>query len=264
LEATELWKRLYVVVVLILLAAGLFTLLIPPGLFPQDSELGKDYYVFSHKFNADIITGANTRQKVVALTFDDGPDPRFTPQVLRILKENKITATFFVIGEEAQLHPDLVKQEAAEGHEIENHTFTHPDLRQRTDLTTSEEILWCQSTIADLTGRSPIYFRPPRKLYNDETIQMTELYGYRLVLWTVCMENRSAPTPQAMSSRVLRYCRPGSIILAHDGRLDRTPTVKALPLLIKELKKKGYRFVTLHELLTRYHSPGQSPGDTLS
>ncbi|MGE5405274.1 MAG: polysaccharide deacetylase family protein, partial [Candidatus Saccharibacteria bacterium] len=199
-----------------------------------------------------VITRANTSEKVIALTFDDGPDPRFTPQILKILRDQKIKATFFVVGEEAYLHPDIIEQEAAQMHEIENHTYTHPNLLAMTDLTANEEIMWCHQTIEDLISRPPLYFRPPRRLFNNDIMSLSQIYGYKTVLWTVCLENSLARTPQAMTDRVVSQCVPGAIILAHDGHLDRSMTVRALPLLIAQLKKQGYKFVTLEELLTKY------------
>jgi len=239
----------------LLLLLGLAILLVPPQIFPQDSELGKHYLSVSASFDPVIVTRANTDQKVVALTFDDGPDPRYTPQVIEILREYKVPATFFVVGEDARLYPEIIAQEVKAGHEVENHSFTHPDLLRETDLTTSEEILWCQQAVTDLTGRDPLYFRPPRGLYNLDILKLADVIGYRVVLWTVCLENQKAPTPRQMVERVMKRCVPGAIILAHDGRTDRSKSVQALPLLLQSLQEKGYRLVTLHELLTAYDRP---------
>jgi peptidoglycan/xylan/chitin deacetylase (PgdA/CDA1 family) len=106
--------------------------------------------------------------------------------------------------------------------------------------------------VEELTGRTPIYFRPPRKLFNADILKLCQDYGYKMILWTVCLENKKATTPSAMAERVAKKCRPGAIILAHDGRLDRSLTVKALPLLIEKLHGQGYQFVTLEELLTKH------------
>lgn len=197
-----------------------------------------------------VILRAETTDKIVALTFDDGPDPRFTPAVLAILKDRHIRATFFVVGEDAALYPELVRNTCQAGHEIENHSYTHPDLMKPTDLTVNEEIAWCQETIESITGAAPIYFRPPRRLYNSDILKLSGVFGYRLVLWSVCLENRAANTPEKMAARAAGLIGPGAIILAHDGHLDRSMTVKALPILIDELQRRGYRFVTLRELLS--------------
>jgi len=248
-------RKTCVVLAIILFLFGLSVLFIPPYAFPHDSELAKHYLEVSSNFSPAIITQAHTREKVAALTFDDGPDPRYTLEVLEILKKYKIRATFFVVGEDALLNPEIITAQVYAGHEVENHSFTHPDLLKNTDLTTNEEILWCQEAIAKFTGREPIYFRPPRGLYNRDIVKLAGVYGYRVVLWTVCLENRLAPTPEAMAMRVVKKCVPGSIILAHDGRTDRSKSVKALPILIESLQDKGYRLVTLHQLLTEYDRP---------
>lgn len=250
-----MWKKTYIILAVILFLFGLTMHAVPPYVFPHDSELAKHHLAVSSSFHPAIITRVHTNQKVAALTFDDGPDPRYTLEVLKILEEHQVPATFFVIGEDALLNPEIVVAQVYAGHEVENHSFTHPDLLKNTDLTTNEEILWCQQAIAELTDREPVYFRPPRGLYNRDILKLAGVYGYRVVLWTVCLENRTAPTPEAMAARVVKKCGPGSIILAHDGRTDRSKTVQALPLLIESLQKKGYRMVTLHQLLTEYDQP---------
>lgn len=251
-------RKTYIVLAITLFLFGLTVTAVPPYIFPHDSELAKHHLEVSNSFNPTIITRAHTNQKVAALTFDDGPDPRYTLEVLEILKKYQVTATFFVVGEDALLNPEIITAQFRAGHEVENHSFTHPDLMKNTDLTTNEEILWCQEVIAKLTDREPLYFRPPRGLYNRDIVKLAGVYGYRVVLWTVCLENRNAPTPEAMAQRVVKKCVPGSIILAHDGRTDRSKSVKALPILIESLQDKGYRLVTLHQLLTDYDHP--SPG----
>lgn len=251
-----MWKKIYALLILGLLAPAAALWLIPSAWFSPDTAFGRSYFIASSHLSTDldssVVTAASTSRKVVALTFDDGPDPRYTPKVLKILADHNVKATFFVVGEDALIYPDLVKKEIHAGHEVENHTFTHPDLLKDTDLTPNEEIVWCHEVLTDLTGRSPIYFRPPRKLFDHEILKLVDIYGYRMILWTVCVENRHAGTPNAMARRAVRYVSPGSIILAHDGHLDRSRTVQALPIIIKDLKKKGYKFVTLEELLNTY------------
>ncbi|HEX3012069.1 MAG TPA: polysaccharide deacetylase family protein, partial [Syntrophomonadaceae bacterium] len=184
------------------------------------------------------------------LTFDDGPDPQYTPQVLAILKKYNVKATFFVVGEECQAHPELVRREIDEGHEVENHTFTHPDLVRDNGISTEEEILRTGKAIEQITGRKPVYFRPPKRLFTHETVDIADADGYQIVLWTIGVEHKESKTIKDMADRVIKADKPGMIILAHDGRLNRTKTVKALPLVIKGYQSMGYRFVTVHELLT--------------
>lgn len=219
----------------------------------DESALSKSYLLVSN-LNHNIITKYDTgKEKMVALTFDDGPDATYTPKVLNILKKYNIKATFFVVGENVQAQPGLIRQEISEGHEVENHTFTHPDLVKDITISTEEEIIRTQHVIEAVSGRKPCYFRPPKGLFTDDTIDIAESNGYIVVLWTIGVEHQKSKTSKAMADRVIKAAKPGIIILAHDGRLDRTKTVNALPLIIKGYQKRGYRFVTLQELLS-YHS----------
>lgn len=195
-----------------------------------------------------IKNNIKPKHKVVALTFDDGPDPRFTPIILDILKQHHCKATFFMVGQNVFQHQDIVLKALVEGHEIENHTMTHPNL----DKLPQNEVLWeinnCSKQIAKITGLEPIYFRPPIGQSNHTVHKAAIDLNLQEVRWTICIENRSAPTPELMAQRVLQRIKPGSIILLHDGRLDRTQTIKALPILLQGLKERGYQTVTLSQL----------------
>jgi len=199
-----------------------------------------------------------TNKKVVALTFDDGPDPRFTLPILDTLKEYQTPATIFMVGNNVKTYPDIVKRVLQEGHEIRNHTMTHPELPDLTQEQANAEIESCSQVIAKTTGKQPIYFRPPKGLSNDYVGKDAASLGMRQIFWSVTIENSSAPTPQAMAERVLNKVEPGNIILLHDGRLDRTKTVKALPLLLKGLKERGYQVISLSEMLQMENSETNS------
>lgn len=208
-------------------------------------------YLLAASLNHNIITDFDTgNEKLAALTFDDGPDARYTPKVLDILEKYNIKATFFVVGESCGDYPELIRQEIKAGHEVENHTYTHPDLVKDITISTEEEIVRTQHVIEAVSGRKPCYFRPPRGLFTDETIDFAEGNGYKVVLWTIGVEYKKSRTAKAMADRVIKAAKPGIIILAHDGRLNRTKTIEALPLIINGYQKKGYRFVTLQELLS--------------
>lgn len=216
----------------------------------EDSEFSRVIYLAENSLTHRLICNVDTNgEKLAALTFDDGPDPLFTAAVLDILQRYHIKATFFVVGESIQAYPGLLKREIAEGHEIENHTWSHPDLRSQDEVKTLEEIKKTELLIKQYGGQQVKYFRPPRRLYRRATIDIAERNGYKTVLWTICTENSKAKTPAEMAERVLRAARPGMIILAHDGRLDRRPTLDALPLIIEGLQEKGYTFVTLDEMM---------------
>lgn len=195
------------------------------------------------------ITEADTKEKIVALTIDDGPDPQFTPIVLNILKRYQVPATFFVIGQSCEKYPEIMERVLTEGHEIENHTYSHPDLSKANILETEDEIIKNQAVIERLTNKKPHYLRPPKRLFTNNTVEAAKANGYGIILWTVCVENHAAPTASDMADRVIGKAAPGTIILAHDGRLDRSRTMEALPLIIEGYQKKGYRFVRLDELI---------------
>ena len=237
------------VILLILFAARNQFYLIGEETGDAKNELGKTLFQIETLFNHKLITQANTKEKIVALTFDDGPDPRFTPTVLDILKRYQVPATFFVIGQSCEKYPEIVKREQAEGHEIENHTYTHPDLTKDNVLQTEEEIQKNQAIIERLTNKEPHYFRPPKRLFTNNTLDVAEANGLQTILWSVCVEHQAAKTVEDMANRVIKYAKPGTIILTHDGRLDRTRSVEALPLIIEGYQKQGYRFVRLDELL---------------
>ena len=243
-------KTLILLTVLgIVILGSAFSLRYLHRLFPEDSDIGKDLFALG-MIGSDIIKSADTHgQKLVALTFDDGPDPRFTPVVLKILKEHNAKATFFVVGKAAEANPELIHAQEAMGCEIENHTYTHPDLLKDSQYMVSKEIAMDQNTIVSLTNSAPTYFRPPKALFNQQDVETAEKLGLKVVLWGVCVEHHRSKTPKAMALRVVRKVHPGMIILAHDGRLDRTKTMKALPIIIEKLQAQGYKFVTLNELL---------------
>lgn len=190
-----------------------------------------------------------SQEKVVALTFDDGPDPAYTPRILAILKKSGVRATFFVVGENVDRYPDLARRELAEGHMLGNHTFSHPNLTQVPIDQARSEISNCEFAIRRNTGNAPKLFRPPKGFLSVKTIQLISQMNYQPVIWSLAVEHSDAPTPAAMASRVFAKIQPGMIILAHDGRLNRENTVRALPYIISGLKARGYRFITVDEMI---------------
>jgi peptidoglycan/xylan/chitin deacetylase (PgdA/CDA1 family) len=196
-----------------------------------------------------------TREKAVALTFDDGPDPRFTPRLLNELDKYHVKATFFMIGKLMKAHPDIVRDVVHRGHVIGNHTYTHPrNIEHDTARQMNRELARCERVIEQLTGKRAGLFRPPRGLIDEEVFDAAEKRGYRTILWTVCADHHDAPTPELMAERVISRVQPGAIILAHDGRFPtRWKDVTATPLIIRGLTKQGYRFLTVPELLRLPH-----------
>jgi len=199
--------------------------------------------------DAAPVRSISTSERVVALTFDDGPDPRYTPRVLALLRMEKIHATFFQIGELVEKHPELARAVVTEGHVVGNHTYSHADIEFATSEEIQTEIVACEDAIIRVTGQRPVLFRPPKGRYNDRLFQVLQNRNYHLILWKLCVEHKAAPTPVDMACRIIANTRPGTIILAHDGRLNREKDMEALTIIIRGLKARGYRFVTIPELL---------------
>lgn len=197
-----------------------------------------------------------TNEKIIALTFDDGPHPIYTPQILDILDQYQVKATFFMIGSRMEEYPDIVKEVAARGHLIGNHTYTHPDnLRTLSAKELKWEIDQCQLSMQRIAGQNTYLFRPPRGILNSQIIKSLQKKGYTIVLWGICTHNYNAPTPEMMAARVINSAHPGQIVLLHDGKTDfRWKEVVATRLIVENLSRQGYRFVTLEEL-----KPGKKP-----
>lgn len=191
-----------------------------------------------------------TRDKIIALTFDDGPHPIYTPQILDILDQYQVKATFFMIGSRMEEYPEIVKEVSARGHFIANHTYTHPsNLRAESLENLKREIDQCQQSIERLSGQTNYLFRPPRGILNPKIIKMLHEQGYTVVLWSISADHHDAPTPEMMAARVIKHAHPGEIVLIHDGRTDlRWKDVAATRLIIENLSRQGYQFVTLEEL----------------
>lgn len=186
----------------------------------------------------------------IALTFDDGPWPSITSQVLEILKKNNVKATFFLVGKQVQKYPQLVKQIINEGHAVGNHTWSH-QYHLYDEAAAAHEIDDNAALIYKLTGVKTSLFRPPAGILNNGLVAYAQEKKYAAIMWSVDSKdwrNRSF-TAQSLLKSVLKEAKPGGIILLHDGGGDRSSTVKALPELIAQLKKHGYNFVTVPELL---------------
>lgn len=229
-------------------AAGLLCALLGTtmfwGIWPSSSAYGKIYW------------HSPTRDKVIALTFDDGPNEPYTSEVVRILKENGVHATFFLIGANVKTYPDAAREIVREGNAIGNHSFSHPVfLAVEPEKERDRQIDLTEKTIEDATGVHCVLFRPPHGYKSPWLLRALQSRGMVLIEWA---EDSADWTDDARSDRivanVLRSARPGNIILMHDGMnlahgVDRTETLKALPLIIKDLKAQGYRFVTIPEML---------------
>jgi peptidoglycan/xylan/chitin deacetylase (PgdA/CDA1 family) len=191
-----------------------------------------------------------SNEKVIALTFDDGPGPKNTAQVLEILKKNNIKATFFMVGQMVKYFPQIAKQVAADGHVIGNHTWHHWYF-QMDGATAASEIDRTADIIYKTTGEKTTLFRPPGGFLNNGLAQYAKNKKYAVMMWSEesgDAERRSPQVPMLVKN-VLKYAKPGAIVLLHDGGGNRSKSVKALPEMIAGLKAQGYRFVTIPQLL---------------
>ena len=196
------------------------------------------------------------KSKEIVLSFDDGPDPTYTPQILDILKRDHIKATFFILGENAMQHPQLVKKMYEEGHEIGNHTFTHPNIASITPEQTKRELNANQRLYQEITGHSMTLFRPPYAADAEpntkselEPILRAQEMGYTTVGELIDSDDWQGLSSKEILQQVLSQLQDGNVILMHDAGGDRSNTVKALPMIIKELKQRGYTFSTIGDLI---------------
>ncbi|MEG4938620.1 polysaccharide deacetylase family protein [Microcoleus sp. F4-D5] len=189
----------------------------------------------------------DSQHKAIALTFDDGPWPTTTTQILDILKENNIKATFFWVGRYLQSYPEIGKQVAAAGHAIGNHTWNHEYLKYN-EYGAAREIDRTSSLIEDLTGIQTSMFRPPGGILNNGLVAYAQKKNYAVVMWSADSFDWRTLTESLMDN-VMRQANSGGIVLMHDGGGNRARTVKALPDIIARLRKEGYSFVTVPELL---------------
>ena len=186
----------------------------------------------------------------IALTFDDGPSAKYTSDILDYLRDEDIRATFFVVGSQARANPELVAREEAEGHEIGNHTDSHPHLRHEPIPTLQAEILACERTVYELTDTRTTLFRPPEGHCTADISALVEGLDYRIILWNIDTRDWADTTAAGITENILTNVQSGDIILFHDSvSRKESQTLNALKAVVPELKRRGYRFVTVSELL---------------
>lgn len=190
-----------------------------------------------------------TSEKVLALTFDDGPWGKSSREVLDILAKHKVQATFFWVGSHLQRYPDVAKAVVKAGHAVGNHTWSH-NYKPVSEDVAKKEIENTSYLIAKITNAQTRLFRPPGGILDNGLVAYAAQKNYTTLMWSVDPHD-SAPkiTPEEIAKRVLAQAKPGGIILLHDGGGDRQATLKALPIILTKLKAQGYRFVTIPELL---------------
>lgn len=190
-----------------------------------------------------VISSVKTKEKLVALTFDDGPGEN-TQEIINILEKNNISATFFVVGQQVKLNESIIQNIKEKRFEIGVHTMTHPFLYHK-----NYEILKSKNYIESITNTTINLFRPPYGLRTPTTIKISKEANLQIILWDVFPRDYKA-NKEKIVKRVLRNVKPGSIICLHDGPENRNETVKALPEIIEKLQELNYSFVTVNELIS--------------
>ncbi|MFB9328653.1 polysaccharide deacetylase family protein [Paenibacillus aurantiacus] len=215
--------------------------------------------------SGDVVWQVPTKDKVIALTFDDGPDPTNTPAILDLLEKYNAKSTFFLVGDKVERSPQLVQREMAFGHELANHTYSHSYLSRRmTPDQMRRDILHAESVIMAITGKKCELFRPPGGVFNAGLVSQLKQEGYTIVMWTWHQDTRdwSRPGVKKITDTVLNHARNGDIVLFHEYINGKSQTIAALEIILPELIQRGYRFVTISELLTyrvKNTDPPQSP-----
>lgn len=249
-------KRLFVIIISIIVLFS-FSIMAkkPPRLYNDLPGYLQDFKKTverqAREYPDTFYLSATTGEKVVALTFDDGPDLDNTPAILDILGEAGVKVTFFLVGEKVEKYPEITRRIMREGHQLANHSWSHSDLRDLSNENIlDKEIFPTSRLIARLTGNYPRYLRPPYGAIKDRTIELLEQKGWKIVNWSLDSFdwNNSQNTPDEIIEKVERYIHPGAVILLHSGEVN-SSTVEALPELINRLKEKGYKFRTVEELI---------------
>jgi peptidoglycan-N-acetylglucosamine deacetylase len=250
------------IILAVVLAAGFFyggwrTVVhrsnIPPAIVTPDANLHLEFSgdPIARLYRAEQELAPDdraNRPRLIALTFDDGPYPIFTPILLDVLRDLKVPATFFLIGQDAQQWPEITQRIEAEGNEIADHTYTHPNLDQESVAQVRQEILEGGDALWELSHdpATRTLMRPPHGRYTQRTLQIARSLGYSVVLWTDDSGDwRSLTVPQ-IQRHLLEHATAPEIVLLHSGKLA---TIEALPYVVARFRAAGYQFVTVGTLL---------------
>ncbi|MDF2963598.1 MAG: chitooligosaccharide deacetylase [Paenibacillus sp.] len=210
------------------------------------------------KYRSTFLFNAPSTERKVALTFDDVPDLDFTPKLLDILKQYGVRATFFVVGNRAEAHPEIVKRMLQDGHIIGSHSYSHPNLLKVNDAVFQDEILRTEKILAEIVGYKTRLFRPPYGNVSEDQIKWLASQNYHIINWNVDSLDWKGLNADQVSANVLGHIGPGAVVLQHgaggEGE-DLTGTVQALPKIIESLNSSGIQLVTIPELFNI--TPGQ-------
>ena len=229
-------------------AAGLafVALAVGGGLLSQAVLPGNSFY-------GPVLTKVETNEKVMALTFDDGPYSPYTEQLLEVLDKEQVKATFFMVGEKAVEQPELVRKVQQAGHEIALHSYVHKDQLKLSAEAVAENLVQGKVALEKITGAPAKLFRPPHGFKDWTVMAEAEKVQLEVVNWSVIPRDWTNPGVEAIAQRVIDKAHPGAIVLLHDGDspkyvAPRKQTIQATGKIIRELKQQGYKFVTVGEL----------------
>lgn len=235
-------------------------LIIAVAMYPGSTEAHPATQLKDRRYyeeRGDIVWEVPTTDKFIAFTFDDGPDGKQTSQILNILEQYQAKATFFVVGDRVNRYPEIVRQELKLGHEVANHSFHHPSFQRLNQSSMTQEIEQTQKAIHQATGYIPTLFRPPGGFYNENLINIAKQHKLQFILWSWHQDTNDwrSPGVEKIVNKVLNNARNGDIILMHDFVSNSSQTSEALKIILPELKKQGYSFVTVSELLSHKVAP---------
>ena len=202
--------------------------------------------------NVSVISSGTVHDKWIALTFDDGPYPPYTDRLLDVLKAKRVHATFFLVAEQAQQYPELVRRMKAEGHTVGLHAFRHRDFLKLTEEEKRKDLEQGKNLLRDITGKNPVYWRPPHGFRDFSVMETAAAQNLTVVNWSVIPRDWTGIDSQEIFRRVMDKAEDGAIVLLHDGdspgyKASRQATVDAVAPLIDSLREKGYHLVSLEE-----------------
>lgn len=199
-----------------------------------------------------LIAQVPTDEKVVALTYDDGPDPTNTPAVLNALQKHKAAATFFVLGKRVAAHPEIIRRIKREGHELGSHGYSHPNYNKYNQAGIADDITRTSAIIRKITGQNPVLFRPPGGYLSYDMVDICRKQQLTIAYWTYQQDSkdwRNGVGAAQIAAHITRNLAPGQIILLHDGAPNGLQTARATDIVLGTLEKEGYRVVTMSELI---------------
>ncbi len=208
------------------------------------------------------LFNGNTHLPEIALTFDDGPNPYYSPQILAILQHYGVKATFFDVGYLVADYPNTVRQEYNQGNIVGNHSWSHPEMTLLSAQAILSQLTSTTRAIQAVIGVRPTFFRPPYGALNSIVLAQAKYLGYTTVMWDGSAEDWIVPGVSVIANRILSYAHNGAILLLHDGGGNRAQTVAALPIIITTLKNRGFKFVTIQQLVDDLVAPSSQSANS--